>query len=146
MLKGGPTALHTRHRPTTEVRAPRPRWSTLKVYIFSLDIPWFGGGSTQFFWEKHIECCNFQTITVTYTFLEWQWVKNPSHFWYQILPKMFLFFYFILFYFIYLFIFFLENGIFFFFFFLENGKKSLFCQKGLWQAKKMIFSWNAEIA
>ena len=44
---------------------------------------------------KHIECCNFQTITVMYikVYISGMEMSQRIHFWYQILLKMMIFFF-----------------------------------------------------
>ena len=65
---------------------------------------------------KHIECYNFQTISVMYikVYISGMEMSQRIHFWYQILLKMVIFW--------------------------ENGKNHLFGQKFLWQANKIDLS------
>ena len=64
---------------------------------------------------KHIECCNFQTITVMYikVYISGMEMSQRIHFWYQFFLKMMIFW--------------------------ENGKKHFFGQKLLWQPNKNSF-------
>ena len=67
---------------------------------------------------KHIECCNFQTITVIHikVYISGMEMSQKIHFWYQILLKLMIFW--------------------------ENGKKThFFGQKLLWQANKISLSY-----
>ena len=72
---------------------------------------------TQVFF-KHIECCNFQTITVMYlkVYIFGMEMSQRIHFWLQIFLKMMIF--------------------------LKNGKNHFFGQNFLWQANKNSFEFK----